>query len=157
MGLRFGFAEVIVTVLALVAISYGARYMLTQGLEVVIASQPKAVSSADSYPSFDWSGCDLGFGQSRAIVSKPCRFDSTTYTAPQPFSIPTMSKADSEKAAAWFSFAGLWPLAVGIVAALVLLVIRALGANAASRREFEALERLAEEGPERRSFKRSPL
>jgi hypothetical protein len=152
MGFRFGFAEFIVTVLALGAIAYGARYMVTQGLEIVVASQPKAVRPADTYPTFDWTGCDLGLGQSRAIVSKPCRWDPTPYTAPQPLLVPTMSKADSEKAAAWFSFAGLWPLAVGVVAALILLIIRGLAASATSRREFAALERLAELGPERDPF-----
>lgn len=156
MGFRFGFAEIVVTVLALGAIAYSARYMVTEGLEVMIASQSKAVRPAD-YPTFDWSGCDIGgVGPSRAIVSKPCRFDTTPYSAPQPFSVPTMSKADSQKAAAWFSFAGLWPLAVGVVAALVLFVIRGLAASAAARREFEAIERLAE-GPDRHSFKRGPF
>jgi hypothetical protein len=156
MGFRFGFAEIIVTVLALGAIAYGARYMVTQGLEVVIASQPPAVKSADTYTSFDWASCNQGFGGSRAIVSKPCRYEPT-YLDPQPMPVQTMSEADSKKVALWFSSAGLWPVAVGVVAAAVLLLIRALAANAASRREFEALERLAEEAPEGHSFKRGPF
>jgi hypothetical protein len=154
MRFRFGLAELILAVVALGAMAYGFRYMVSQGLEVVIASQPRAVKPADTFTSFDWSGCDLGLSASRAIVSKPCRFEPTPYSAPQPMPIQTMSEADSRKAALWFSSAGLLPLAVGVLAAVVLLIIRGLAANAASRREFEALERLAESGPDRRSFKR---
>ena len=142
------------TVLALGTIAYGGRYMLTQGLEVVIASQPKAVKPADTFTSFDWSGCDLGLNGSRAIVSKPCRFEPTTLTAPSPFPVQAMSAADSKKVALWFSSAGIWPLAIGVIAAMVLLIIRALAANAASRREFAALERLAEREPRRDPFDR---
>ncbi len=157
MRLRFGFAEFVIAVIALAAMVYGFRYMVTQGLEVVIASQPPAVKPVDSYPAFDWSGCDLGLSQPRAIVSKPCRFEPTPYSVPQPMPVQTMSEADSKKAALWFSSAGLLPLGVGVVATLVLLIIRGLAANAASRREFEALERLAESGPERHSFKQGPF
>jgi hypothetical protein len=115
------------------------------------------VKPEDTYPSVDWTGCDLGLSQSRAIVSKPCRFEPTPYSVPQPMPVQVMSEADSKKAVLWFSSAGLLPLGVGVVAVLVLLMIRGFAANAASRREFEALERLAEEGPERQSFKRGPF
>ena len=152
--MRFHFFEFVLAVVALVAIAYGVRYMLTQGLEVVVASQPVTIRPADTFTSFDWSGCDLGIGGSRAIVSKPCRFEPNTNTAPPPFTIPQMSEGDSKKAALWFSSAGLWPLAVGVVATFVLLMIRALAANAVSRREFAELERLAELAPKRDAFNR---
>jgi hypothetical protein len=155
--MRIRFAEFVLGAIALGAVAYGFRYMVTQGLEVVIASQPRAVKPADTYPSVDWTGCDLGLSQSRAIVSKPCRFEPTPYSVPQPMPVQVMSEADSKKAVLWFSSAGLLPLGVGVVAVLVLLMIRGFAANAASRREFEALERLAEEGPERQSFKRGPF
>jgi len=152
--MRFRFVEFVLAVVALVAMAYGFRHMITQGLDVVIASQPVAVKPVDTFTTYDWSGCDLGLGRSRAIVSKPCRFEPNSYTASQPFAIHQMSEADSKKAALWFSAAGVWPLAVGVVAVLILLMIRALAANTASRREFAAMERLAELGPRRDPFDR---
>ncbi len=50
---RFGFAEFVVAVFALAAMTYGFRYMVTQGLETVIASQPAPVKPSDTYASFD--------------------------------------------------------------------------------------------------------
>jgi hypothetical protein len=156
MRFRFGLAEFIIAVLALGAMAYGFRYAVTQGLQIVIASQPPAVKPSDSYPSFDWTSCDLGLSKSRAIVSKPCRFEPTPYAEPQALPVQQMSEADSRKAALWFSSAGLLPLGVGIVAALVLLILRGLAAKAASRREYAALERLAGLGPDRDPFDREP-
>lgn len=151
--MRFRFIEFVLAVAALGAVVYGARYMVGEGLEVVVASQPPRQTYADT-PIIDWNGCNVGLTTSRpSAASKPCRFEPTPYSAPQAFPIQTMSEADSKKAGLWLASAGLLPLAVGAVAALVLLVIpmivRSLAANAASRREFAALERLAEAKPER--------
>jgi hypothetical protein len=157
MRFRFGLAEFVLAVIALGAMAYGFRYMVSQGLEIAIASLPPAVKPVDSPYSFDWAGCDLGLSKSRAIVSKPCRFEPTPYTEPQALPIHVMSEADSQKAALWFASAGLLPLAVGVVATLVLLVLRALAAKAASRREYAALEHLAGLGPERDPFEREQL
>src|SRR5579862_7862707 len=121
MRFRFGLAEFVIAVLALGAIAYGFRYAVTQGLQVVVASQPPAVKPSDTYPSFDWANCDLGWGKSRAIVSKPCRFEPTPAPEPQASPLKLMSEADSQKAALWFSSAGLLPLGVGVVAAIALL------------------------------------
>ena len=128
MRFRFGLAEFILAVLALGAVAYGFRYAVTQGLQIVIASQPPTVKPVDSPFSFN-AGCDLGLSQSRSIVSKPCRYEPTTYTAPQALPIQQMSEADSQKAALWFSSAGLSPLGVGVVAVLALLILRGLAAK----------------------------
>jgi len=151
--MRFRFAEFILAVIALGAVAYGFRYAVTQGLEIVIASQPPAVKPVDSPYSFD-AGCNLGFGTSRAVVSKPCRWDPTPAPEPQAFPLQLMSEADSQKAALWFSSAGLLPLGVGVVAVLVLLILRGLAAKAESRREYAALERALGLGPERDPFDR---
>ncbi|HXP75186.1 MAG TPA: hypothetical protein VN823_13660 [Stellaceae bacterium] len=154
MRFRFGLAEFILAVIALGAVAYGFRYAVTQGLQIVIASQPPAVKPSDTYPSFDWAGCDLGLSKSRAIVSKPCRFEPTPAPEPQAFPVQLMSEADSQKAALWFSSAGLLPLGGGVAAVLALLFLRGLASKAASRREYAALERLAALPPERDPFDR---
>lgn len=151
--MRFRFAEFILAVIALGAMAYGFRYAVTQGLQIVITSQPPAVKPVDSPYSFD-SSCDLGLSKSRAIVSKPCRFEPTPAPEPQTSPLQLMSEADSKSAALWFSSAGLLPLGVGAVAVLVLLFLRGLAAKAASRREYAALESALGLGPERDPFDR---
>jgi hypothetical protein len=47
---RFGLAEFIIAVFALGAIAYGFRYAVTQGLQIVIASQPPAVKPSNTIP-----------------------------------------------------------------------------------------------------------
>jgi hypothetical protein len=153
MRFRFSLAEFIIAVIALGAMVYGFRYAVTQGLEIVIASQPAAVKPVDSPYTFD-AGCDLGMSQSRSMASKPCRWDPTPAPEPQKFPLQLMSEADSKSAALWFSSAGLLPLGVGVLAVLALLIFRGLAAKAESRREYAALERLAGLDGERNPFDR---
>jgi hypothetical protein len=151
--MRFRLAEFILGIIALGAIAYGFRYAVTQGIQIVIASQAPTIKPVDSPFSFV-SGCDLGLSQSRSIVSKPCRWDPTPVAEPQTHPIQTMSEEDSKSAALWFSSAGLLPLGVGVVAVLVLLFLRGLAAKAESRREYAALERALGLGPEGDRFDR---
>jgi hypothetical protein len=123
------FFSLILPLAALVAGGYVARHAFSEGMHTVIASE-RGPPKYDDSPSFGLSSaCRL---DSNLQYQNPlqCRMERRAAGDENPLvfhakPIPTMTKADSEKASGWFMLAAFAvPLSLGVAAVLGFLLFR---------------------------------
>jgi hypothetical protein len=123
------FFSLILPFAALVVGGYVARHAFSEGMHTVIASQPGPAKYDDS-PRFGVSSACRLDSHLQYQNSLQCRMEGHAAGDENPLvfhakPIPTMTKAESEKASGWFMLAAFAvPLSLGVAAVLGFLLFR---------------------------------
>ena len=124
------FFTLVLPLAALVTGGYAARHAFSEGMHIVIASQP-GPPKYDSSSISVWDGpCSLDSNfqyKNPAQCEMQKRYPSST---PSPEPIKSISKKDSEKAGAWLMLAAFAvPLSLGAAALIGFLLFYAVPAD----------------------------